>query len=1267
MSQNCERKKYCNCPISSDKTILEPYMDHSFCEKCGSVLIKDMENNETIYYTIKPRQMQKPTELSPIQIIRSMKKKVEADFPFFNNEYNLSDKELENKDETMKSIDLYLKNRKMIIMTIQKMMKMLDVSDLSFYQCLFYVDYFLSHIITEETTEKEILYYIVGYFICSSKLKETYIYEPSFESFVSIKKKVYLSVEKISLYEIKCLQSIKYNPFAYSAYDWICELISIGYVFNCEIEKSKSIILINGHRHSLVNVINKYTIKALLDITVKSIFLKYSPMYIAFSLIQLTREKYLDDNLINNELYFKLINLYDIDFSDYEKCYNEIKIEIEEKKEENNIENNTANNENEEECKEKNVQDFCTTDFGSNAENNNKANERTNNNKIWKSSGNIVRLKNKVVTSKQMNNEYEHTNNTNHKIISFNNDIKTINENDSININDKDNNISSINNNKNENFNNSSKNNFASIKDNSIKEIINDINNKNEDENENENNNNKEGNDIKENKLLEKIEEKGIISKSKNDSINFIKKNDEKIEKVNNNSISIIKNDDYKINNSNDSIDFIINDDKDKDIDSNKETNKNKNDSFTNKEKVINNNDIDNNINDNDIDKIQIQKNEKENGNENEKNNIVLNENENENKNKNEDNKKNISEENINTNDNKVKTESNININDINSKDNNAKDKNDNVNNIIISNNANKEIGNKVPNDDENLKSVVKDKGLIDNENNKENKKDEMMKIGKCDNENIKKINDIKDNNIEDNLTYNNKEINSKNELKENKNENVIDIDRGNKNVTIGTDKNNEIKKIVEDKVNNKNNKNNKNNNINDDIDSNKRNNKNEKINMIDENKSNIKRDDEENKKNEKDKNKNMVKINIKRDDEENKNNEKDKNKNNNIIISNFKINNSLKKNKRNNRYENNINMKNANNKLNIYNSTYIENKSIENKKEQNIKINNNSKNKKNENKKAESKKNEKNENNKNENDDKIYKVNNKNYNKNNELSIKMLLSEKKKKNILKKKYNIESKNNDRKNSLKENKLINSQDVNFSKNNKIKHFFIACDINKNSSNDNIVVSRFRKGNNNRIETSTENNSISPNKYQNLFLRANYVNSNLKPSKIRKIKNQAEVTVKIYKRNKEFNFNDDIIKNWGNKEELELMKQYLSYESKSYSKRKDILSLKNKPRNNVPTISNFDDLIKKYDNNNTNKKEELKTYSSFSKRYIFKKRSKQEPLFERDHQKILNENKRNKSTNQINRKINKNNKDFIYAKNNNYKPKRKSLINFAKLN
>ena len=54
-------------------------------------------------------------------------------------------------------------------------------------------------------------------------------------------------------------------------------------------------------------------------------------MYIAFSLIQLAREKYLDKSSIRPELFNNLINLYGIKFNDYKKCYQEIKEEINEK------------------------------------------------------------------------------------------------------------------------------------------------------------------------------------------------------------------------------------------------------------------------------------------------------------------------------------------------------------------------------------------------------------------------------------------------------------------------------------------------------------------------------------------------------------------------------------------------------------------------------------------------------------------------------------------------------------------------------------------------------------------------------------------------------------------------------------------------------------------------------------------------------------------------------------------------------------------------
>jgi DNA-directed RNA polymerase subunit M/transcription elongation factor TFIIS len=149
--------KYCNCSISPNKLILKSNINHSFCNKCGSILIKTSNNN--IYYTLKQKQKQKETEFNPIEIIKSMKKKTEEEYPYLNNEYNMSDLEKYNKEKIVQSINLYSKHRKNIILTLQKMMKMLDYSDLIFYQCLFYIDTYLSHNMSEEFSEKK--FYII--------------------------------------------------------------------------------------------------------------------------------------------------------------------------------------------------------------------------------------------------------------------------------------------------------------------------------------------------------------------------------------------------------------------------------------------------------------------------------------------------------------------------------------------------------------------------------------------------------------------------------------------------------------------------------------------------------------------------------------------------------------------------------------------------------------------------------------------------------------------------------------------------------------------------------------------------------------------------------------------------------------------------------------------------------------------------------------------------------------------------------------------------
>lgn len=335
MLKDTKQTKYCNCSTSCDKNILKPEINHSFCQKCGSILIKDSDQN--IYYTLKHKQKIKTIDLNPIDIILCMKKRTEDDYPYLNKEYNMNDIEKGDKESLLKTLNLYLKKRKMVIMTLQKMMKMFDFSDLIFYQCLFYIDNYLSDHISEDMSEKTILYYLVGYFLCSAKFKETDIYEPSLDSFCCLTKNIYLSIEKIAYYEVKCLEYINYNLFCYSAYDWINELASIGFVFDCEVNKNNSIILIKGHRHSILNAINKSIMRMLLSITVKNIFIKYSPMYISFSLIQIGREKYLDKNCIKPKLFECLINLYGINFNDYKKCYKEIKefIETKEIKNEN--------------------------------------------------------------------------------------------------------------------------------------------------------------------------------------------------------------------------------------------------------------------------------------------------------------------------------------------------------------------------------------------------------------------------------------------------------------------------------------------------------------------------------------------------------------------------------------------------------------------------------------------------------------------------------------------------------------------------------------------------------------------------------------------------------------------------------------------------------------------------------------------------------------------------------------------------------------------
>ena len=322
------QSKICNCQISTNKDIFKSRCNQSFCDKCGCVLLKDPEGN--IYYTLKTKQNRLPYELSPITIIKNMKKKTEEEYPFIYQEFNVNKSDKVIREKSLKSLNIYLRHRKMLILKLQKIIKIFDYCDLIFYQCLFYLDTYLSHYMTEDISEKKILYYLVGFFLCSVKSRENDIYEPLLDSFYDLKRGIYLSTDTIAYYEVLCLKKIHYNIFSYSAYDWLTQLVSNGVVFNCEINKENEVILIRGHRHFVINAINKYAIKLLLDLTSKCVFFKYAPMYTAISLIQIAREKYINKAMIKPKLFYNLIKIYGINPNDYTRCYEEIKREINE-------------------------------------------------------------------------------------------------------------------------------------------------------------------------------------------------------------------------------------------------------------------------------------------------------------------------------------------------------------------------------------------------------------------------------------------------------------------------------------------------------------------------------------------------------------------------------------------------------------------------------------------------------------------------------------------------------------------------------------------------------------------------------------------------------------------------------------------------------------------------------------------------------------------------------------------------------------------------
>ena len=231
----------------------------------------------------------------------------------------------------------YENNRNRVLFYVHKLCTKLKYNDCSFYLCLYLLDTYLSRIYSDDITQKELLLVVLGFFLISAKYIENDIFEPELQIFCNIEKSIMLTIEEILISEVQCLTLINYNLYLYSVYDWLNILLSNGICFENELKNKDEI-----------GDIYIYTQKLLTVITSKSYFYKYTSAQIAFSIIQLSREKYLGHNgELSKKIYKLLLSIYGIELSDYEECYNVIKNDLDknyesEDEEEEEEENNTT-------------------------------------------------------------------------------------------------------------------------------------------------------------------------------------------------------------------------------------------------------------------------------------------------------------------------------------------------------------------------------------------------------------------------------------------------------------------------------------------------------------------------------------------------------------------------------------------------------------------------------------------------------------------------------------------------------------------------------------------------------------------------------------------------------------------------------------------------------------------------------------------------------------------------------------------------------------
>lgn len=271
------------------------HLPYSYCLGCGAIIFKQEHQKNNL---IKPRNLQKPTEINPISIFNSMSK-------------NISNKKLFNK-----TLPTYFEDRTEILNYLQNLCLDFNFTDGTFYQALLFIDTVLCSPIyaEEDISQKEFDLIISSCLVLAAKFSENDIIEPNLTEFGSSNGRTMLNYKELLKYELKMLSILDYNLLRFSTYDWLKFLLYNGIIFS------------NENKPKIEEVYN-YSKSILAMITNGKIFIMYTPKQISFAIVESTRDHY----GFSKENFEIMRVLYNYPFDLYENCYHEISEVINEK------------------------------------------------------------------------------------------------------------------------------------------------------------------------------------------------------------------------------------------------------------------------------------------------------------------------------------------------------------------------------------------------------------------------------------------------------------------------------------------------------------------------------------------------------------------------------------------------------------------------------------------------------------------------------------------------------------------------------------------------------------------------------------------------------------------------------------------------------------------------------------------------------------------------------------------------------------------------